>query len=341
MMGSSVNLASGNAPKPFLMLLLVSVIGKKVEDTLNHPNFQKLINSGEKFDVVVVEEFFNSALKVVAQHFNAPLISFSTQGANFMVNSIAANEAPKSYIPETLLGYSPEMTLFERLENSLFALASSLVTHLIFYPGQAKLAHQYFPHTNFYDALYNNSIIFLNSHESINTAVPAVPSMIQIGGFHIKESKPLPKDLQEFCDSAKDGVIYFSLGSNLKSKDLPVEMRNGILTAFSKLKQKVLWKFEDDSLTDLPKNVKISNWLPQQDILAHPNVKIFITHGGLLSTIETVYFGVPIIAIPIFADQKLNAKTAEINKYGKVIQISNLSEQTMSEAIQEVISNPM
>lgn len=42
-----------------------------------------------------------------------------------------------------------------------------------------------------------------------------------------------------------------------------------------------IWKFEKP-MTDLklPKNVIIRPWLPQSDILAHPNIKAFITHGG-------------------------------------------------------------
>ncbi|KAG5670631.1 hypothetical protein PVAND_000879 [Polypedilum vanderplanki] len=55
-----------------------------------------------------------------------------------------------------------------------------------------------------------------------------------------------------------------------------------------------------------PDNVMISSWLPQRDILAHPNVKAYICHGGLLGTTEAVYEGVPVLGIPIFGDQKTN-----------------------------------
>jgi glucuronosyltransferase len=39
------------------------------------------------------------------------------------------------------------------------------------------------------------------------------------------------------------------------------------LEAFSKLKQRVLWKWETDSLPEQPSNVKLDKWLPQSDIL--------------------------------------------------------------------------
>lgn len=69
-------------------------------------------------------------------------------------------------------------------------------------------------------------------------------------------------------DSAKDGVIYFSMGSNLKSKDWPVEIKQNLLTMFGTLKQIVLWKFEED-LPNVPKNVHILKWAPQQSILGN------------------------------------------------------------------------
>jgi glucuronosyltransferase len=62
-------------------------------------------------------------------------------------------------------------------------------------------------------------------------------------------------------------VIYFSLGSNVRSDHLPEEKRLAFVEAFSELPQKVLWKWESDVLPGQPSNVKLGKWLPQQDIL--------------------------------------------------------------------------
>lgn len=52
---------------------------------------------------------------------------------------------------------------------------------------------------------------------------------INIGGAHIKPTKPLPEDLQRFLDESKDGVIYFSLGSVVKSSKLPKDKISAFL----------------------------------------------------------------------------------------------------------------
>lgn len=67
---------------------------------------------------------------------------------------------------------------------------------------------------------------------------------------------------------ATTGVIYFSMGSNAKSKDLPPEVKNVLLSAFKELPFTVLWKYEEDELPGRPENVKIAKWLPQQDVLS-------------------------------------------------------------------------
>lgn len=67
-------------------------------------------------------------------------------------------------------------------------------------------------------------------------------------------------------DRAKNGVIYFSMGSNLKSKDLPDNVKRELLNMFGGLKYTVIWKFEE-VLSDVPKNVHILQWAPQPSIL--------------------------------------------------------------------------
>ncbi|ERN19730.1 anthocyanidin 3-O-glucosyltransferase 2 [Amborella trichopoda] len=48
-------------------------------------------------------------------------------------------------------------------------------------------------------------------------------------------------------------------------------------------------------------------WAPQAAVLAHPAVGAFVSHCGWNSTLESVWFGVPMVAWPLYAEQRLNA----------------------------------
>jgi glucuronosyltransferase len=74
--------------------------------------------------------------------------------------------------------------------------------------------------------------------------------------------------LEDYLNEAEHGVIYFSMGSMIRGDTLPSEKRDALMQAFSELPQRVLWKWEADSLPGQPKNVKIAKWLPQFDILS-------------------------------------------------------------------------
>lgn len=67
-------------------------------------------------------------------------------------------------------------------------------------------------------------------------------------------------------DGAKDGVIYFSLGSTFSGSTTPEFFNAAFVRAFSKIKQRVLWKI-DSPPSNIPKNVMTVKWAPQLDIL--------------------------------------------------------------------------
>ena len=77
------------------------------------------------------------------------------------------------------------------------------------------------------------------------------------------------QDLQNYLDEAKDGVIYFSLGSNVRSDHMSEEKRRVFIEVFSALPQNFLWKWEADRLPGQPPNMKTEKWLPQQAILGN------------------------------------------------------------------------
>ena len=74
------------------------------------------------------------------------------------------------------------------------------------------------------------------------------------------------------------------------------EKREMFLNTFKGQKEKILWKWETESMEDQPDNVMLSKWLPQQEVLAHPNVKLFITHGGQSSFQESLCHGKPVVS---------------------------------------------
>jgi glucuronosyltransferase len=249
---------------------------------------------------------------------------------------------PVSYVPHPFLHYTDKMTYSERMHNAVYSLVEDFAYSGFHIPHQRKLYNKYFPNAKkSFDELYKNSaIIFMNTHISSSSARPYLPNMIEIGGIHVEPAKPLPQDIQEFLDSAKNGAILFSMGSLIQAVQWPTEKREAFVKAFAKLNLKVLWKYENETLPNKPDNVMINPWIPQRDILAHPNVKIFITHGGLLGTTEALVEGVPVLGIPVYGDQKMNMAKAVTREYGLKVALEDVDEENISNSLKELLSNP-
>lgn len=265
----SLNLFDLENFSPFVSLGFMATMGYDMtRKTLEHPNVQELINSDEQFDAVIVELFNTEALYGLSYHFKANLILFSTVGSHMWVNSVVGNPSPPSYIPEVVFGYSSDMTFWQRIVNVSYRVVAGLFNHFVTLKWHDDLMKKHLPDVPDLGIIQSNaSIVLLNSHESINRAVPHVPNMIDIGGFHIAATKSLPLEIQSFMNNAKDGVVYFSMGSNIKPSDMPEEKKQAILKALGKLKQLVLWKWDEDSIPGKPVNVILFKWLPQQEVL--------------------------------------------------------------------------
>lgn len=150
------------------------------------------------------------------------------------------------------------------------------------------------------------------------------------------------QDLEEFIKGSGDaGFIFVSMGSSVKAANMPEKLRRLFLHVFRQLPQRVLWKWEaSDYMPDLPPNVRLGRWLPQQDILGHRKLRAFVTHGGLLSMFETVYHGVPIVSLPVFCDHDSNAAKAELDGYALKLELSTLTSEMLLRAIKKIIYDP-
>lgn len=81
--------------------------------------------------------------------------------------------------------------------------------------------------------------------------------------------------------------------------------------------------------------------MPQDDILAHPHLKLFITHAGKGGVAEAQYHGVPMLAMPVFADQHGNADKLVASGYGQKLELLSVTEENLKATVLEVLNNPL
>ncbi len=98
-------------------------------------------------------------------------------------------------------------------------------------------------------------------------------------------------------DKSKEGVVLVTFGSLLTG--IPSELKDKLMEAFVQINKPVIFKHENEETRG---RIKVLKWLPQNDILGHPNTKLFISHCGKNGFWESVYHGVPIICMAIHGE---------------------------------------
>ncbi|MEH7086933.1 macrolide family glycosyltransferase [Neobacillus drentensis] len=91
-------------------------------------------------------------------------------------------------------------------------------------------------------------------------------------------------------------------------------------------------------LGEIPQNFIVKEYVPQTDVLKH--CKLFITHGGMNSTNEGLYYGVPLIVIPQSADQPIIAGQVSNLGAGITLSMQDLTAIQLREAADHALNDP-
>ncbi|CAG4945796.1 unnamed protein product [Parnassius apollo] len=321
---------------------LVQFGTKDCKTLLEDKNVQNLWKTKSKFDVVVTEQFNSDCSLGLAHILNAPVVGLTTHSLmpwHFSRFGVPFNP---SYVSFMYSNGGTKPTLYQKVESFIIDTYLRLIYKYLGQRVDQSTLAQYFDDIPPLEELGHNIKFQLLYTNFVHVGSNIFPqNVIEVGGYHVANPKQLPEDLRKFIETSQHGVIYISFGSLIRTAAMPRDKLETILSTLSELPQRVIWKWEEDSLPGNLKKIYISNWLPQNDILGHPNVVAFYSHCGLLGTTEALYHGVPVLGMPLFGDQPSNAAAIEESGLGVQIELKELTKENLLKKVQDDSKSPV
>ncbi|MFP3391662.1 macrolide family glycosyltransferase [Brevibacillus sp. SIMBA_040] len=151
-----------------------------------------------------------------------------------------------------------------------------------------------------------------------------------------------PRYTQECFDLTAikgNSPIYISLGTVVNQS---IDFYKLCFQALGNTDHTVIMSIGDkvhiSDLGEIPTNFIVKSYVPQMDVLTC--TKLFITHGGMNSTNEALFYGVPLVVIPLSADQPIIARQVANIGAGVTLQMQSLTASQLRETVEHVLNHP-
>ncbi|XP_063069607.1 UDP-glucuronosyltransferase-like isoform X5 [Engraulis encrasicolus] len=290
------------------------------------------------FDALLTDPFWPVGV-ITGAHLNLPTI-FLHGFLPCPLDIISTRcPSPLSYVPQRYTHYSDHMSFWEKIVNQLFSwLEPAACGRMYLYADE--VASDFLQRKTSIVELASNAALWLVRFDfAFEYPKPLMPNMIMVGGMKAqKRSKPLPQEVEEFVSgSGEAGFVIFTLGSMVSQ--MPEKKAHEFFEAFRQIPQRVVWRYTGPVPENAPKNVKLMKWLPQNDLLGHPKVRAFITHGGSHGIYEGICHGVPMVMLPLFGDQPDNAQRMVSRGVAEALSITDVTSEKLLTALNKVIND--
>ncbi len=292
-----------------------------INKAMKHPDLHSQLDLG--FDAVINYNTLGGPEDMVnylAEKVNAPLVYFATaHGPTSRLSYLIGQPFHPAYMLQPGVVTLDQLSFIDRVINTLtimfneafrwrtiFRLNCALyLTHTSCFTifrisATAKLERlldEHFPgeiRTPLPKLSDEAHLMLHTGHPLLDGVRPVVPNYQHIGFIHCRPAQPLSHEFEDFMKkNIKNGVILVSFGTF--AQGVPDSVRSMMMDVFSKLEQGVIWKWDGPPMHNMPENIMLTKWVPQQDILGHPATKLFISHVGQSSVQEAIYHGKPVV----------------------------------------------
>jgi polyene glycosyltransferase len=230
----------------------------------------------------------------------------------FLPSNVLFPKVPKGFpVPNT--GFGEQMTGAQRLANRFFGLRQlTLLRHWRIVKALARFVRDRkrlgIPASTGKPAAAaaHAELILCHTVPGVDYPMPLPGKVHQLGAMipPLPEAPGADAELDAWLD-AHESIVYIGLGTITRLTAEQVATISGVARELGD--HHVLWKLprEQHALlpADLPANLRIESWLPSQlDVLAHPNVRVFVNHAGGGGFSEGLYFGKPMVLCPLWVD---------------------------------------
>ncbi|KAI9104299.1 hypothetical protein K1719_022871 [Acacia pycnantha] len=146
-------------------------------------------------------------------------------------------------------------------------------------------------------------------YEFLNNNIKALEDEEDHGFSKFKNDQECSKWLN---NQPKQSVVYVSLGTMVP---LTKEQMEELAWGLAESGITFLWVVRESEEAKLPKDFPrkslkslVVSWCHQLKVLSHEAIGCFVTHCGWNSTLEALSLGVPMVLMPLWSDQRTNAK---------------------------------
>lgn len=270
---------------------------------------------GERFDYIIHDSMFGCG-RLLAQILGLPAINSCT--------SFVMGQSGFDRLQESLSHHFPA-AVNEQAEREYQQLVSEVQAK---YRVEANSAYEVFCNPAPMTIVFTSKR-FQPDGESFDETYKFVgPSVV-----------PRSNDSFDFSHVDAEHLIYISLGTVFNQA---ADFYKLCLAAFADTKHTVILSVGSrtriEELGDIPANIIVAGYVPQLEVLQR--AKLFITHGGMNSTSEGLYYGVPLIVLPQSADQPVIARRVAELGAGIELKQGSLTAGELREASERVLSDP-
>uniref|UniRef100_A0AC34RKY7 Glucuronosyltransferase n=1 Tax=Panagrolaimus sp. JU765 TaxID=591449 RepID=A0AC34RKY7_9BILA len=179
---------------------------------------------------------------------------------------------PASYSPPILMDSGDRMSFGKRFKSIIGHTITPWAVRKIFIEAENQQFKETFGEDfpDLEDIAKTAQLIFVNTNDLYDLPKPLLTKIINVGGLGVKpiNAKPLPKEYAELVDKAEN-VVIFSFGSIANASWMSDEWKRAFMDAFAKFpKTQFFMRYSTNDMDDYkPKNVFLTKWLPQNDLL--------------------------------------------------------------------------